>query len=205
MLELTAVEARTLGALVEKSRTTPDYYPMTLNALTSACNQSSNRDPVTSYSESEVEDAMGALRDRNAGKSVRTARSRIMKHRHCLEDVLVIDEAASALLAVLLLRGPQTIGELRTRTDRYVEFESLGSVEDALRTMATDDPALVQRLDRQPGQKEARWIQLLTADVDEAPVATQPVRPSRSTTDGLAERVEELEARVSEIEQQLEL
>jgi len=204
MMDLTTVEARVLGALVEKSRTTPDYYPMTLNALTAACNQSSNRDPVTAFTEVEIDDAMRSLRDRNAARSVRTSRSRIMKHQHDLENLLVIERAASSLLAVLLLRGPQTVGELRMRTERYHDFESLDAVEVSLRVMAADDPALVRRLDRQPGQKETRWVELLTA---KAPEAVPEIRPTSATAfaqlPDLATRVEALEARVTELEQQL--
>ena len=210
MLDLTAIEARVLGALVEKSRTTPDYYPMTLNALTAACNQSSNRQPVTAFTEDEVEDAMRALRDRDVAKSVRTSRSRIMKHQHNVENLLVIDEAASALLAVLLLRGPQTAGELRTRTDRYDAFESLDGVEASLRTMAVDDPPLVVRLDRQRGQKEARWAQLLTAERPEPgdqppPIPASTVRNSGETISDMKARLAELELRVADLERQLGL
>ena len=210
MLDLTAIEARVLGALVEKSRTTPDYYPMTLNALTAACNQSSNRQPVTAFTEDEVEDAMRALRDRDVAKSVRTSRSRIMKHQHNVENLLVIDEAATALLAVLLLRGPQTAGELRTRTDRYDAFESLDEVEASLRTMAVDDPPLVVRLDRQRGQKEARWAQLLTAERPEPgdqapPIPASSVRNSGETISDMKARLAELELRVADLERQLGL
>ena len=210
MLDLTAIEARVLGALVEKSRTTPDYYPMTLNALTAACNQSSNRQPVTAFTEDEVEVAMRALRDRDIAKSVRTSRSRIMKHQHNVEHLLVIDRAASALLAVLLLRGPQTAGELRARTDRYDAFESLDAVETSLRPMAVDDPPLVVRLDRQRGQKEARWAQLLTADRPEPgdqppPIPASSVRGSGETITDMKARLVELESRVTDLERQLGL
>ncbi len=214
MLELTAVEARVLGSLIEKGSTTPDYYPMTLNSLTSACNQASNRDPVSDYSQGEVADAMRSLREKDLARSVRTSGSRTMKHRHDIENLLVIDNAAASLLAVMMLRGPQTTGELRIRTERYHDFESLDAVEKELRTMAEDDPALVLQLDRQPGQKEARWVQLLTTDgtmapSPPAPVENQisaPVAPTPQPVDNALEnRVAALEARVAELEQQLGL
>ena len=207
MLDLTAIEARVLGVLVEKSRTTPDYYPMTLNGLTSACNQASNRDPVTSYSEDDVSRAMRSLRERKVARSVRTARSRIMKHQHDLEAALVLQIPSTSLLAVLLLRGPQTIGELRTRTERYHPFDSLDAVEATLQAMADDDPPLVVRLARRPGQKEARWIHLLVAESTEPESSVEPAptpAPQLETPD-LEARVSSLEARVQELENQLGL
>lgn len=206
MLELSALEARVLGSLIEKSQTTPDYYPMTLNALTSACNQSSNREPVTTYSPGDVEDAMRSLREKDVARSVRTSGSRAMKHRHDIENRLVIDGPSAALLAVLMLRGPQTVGELRTRTERYHDFTDLDAVEHALATMADDDPALVRQLPRQPGQKEARWIQLLTDGDVQKPAIQQsaPAAPA-SAEPALEQRVSDLERRLTEIEQQLGL
>lgn len=207
MLELSAIEARVLGALVEKSKTTPDYYPLTLNALTAACNQSSNRDPVTTYTEEQVEAAMRDLRERKLARSVRTSRSRIMKHQHDLEQALVLDGAAVSVLAVLLLRGPQTVGELRTRTERYHDFAGLDEVEATLTSLAADDPPLVRRLDRQPGQKEARWTHLLgSAEPDAPPVAAAP-DPAPIEVDAAPweARLAALERRVAELEQQLGL
>lgn len=208
MLELTAIEARVLGSLVEKSKTTPDYYPMTLNALRSACNQSSNRDPVSRYTEEQVEQAVRSLRERKLARSVRTSRSRIMKHQHDLENALVLDAASVSLLAVLMLRGPQTVGELRTRSERYHDFADLDEVETALRRLAEDDPPLVRHLDRRPGQKEARWAELLTGAVEEAVEATaEPpavTRPSAPEPD-LEARLTALERRVEELEGQLGL
>ena len=190
-----------LGSLIEKSRTTPDYYPMTVNGLTAACNQTSNRDPVTTYSEEEILDALASLRGKDLTRSVRTARSRIMKHQHDLENALVLKVPATSLLAVLLLRGSQTVGELRTRTERYCEFTSLAAVEETLTALADEDPALVARLDRRPGQKEARWTQLITSETSgldhPQPVATDPQESD------LAARVSALETRVAELEREL--
>lgn len=207
MLQLTAVEARVLGALVEKSRTTPDHYPLTLNALTTACNQSTNREPVTDYAESAVEEAVRSLRGRKLVRSVRTSRSRLMKHQHDLEAVLVVDGKAAALLAVLMLRGAQTAGELRTRTDRYEVFDSLDEVEEALQHLGADDPPLVRRLERQPGQKEPRWTELLTGEPAEpwptpsdAPVEAKMAAPALD----LSERLSALEQRVAELEARLD-
>ena len=209
MLELSASQARVLGALIEKSRTTPDYYPMTLNALRSACNQSSNRDPVTAYTEDEVADAMRVLRDKDVARSVRTSGSRMMKHRHDIENALIIDIPTSSLLAVLLLRGPQTLGELRTRTERYHDFGDIDEVETTLRSMAADDPPLVVLLDRQPGQKEARWTQLLVAAGEAMPIAhaaTPPARePAAQSATALETRITALETRIANLEGQLGL
>ncbi len=218
MLELTDLQARVLGALIEKSRTTPDYYPMTINALTAACNQASNRQPVTSYSEEDVAEAMHSLRARGVARSVRTARSRIMKHRHDLEKALVLQIPSTSLLAVLLLRGPQTVGELKARTARYHGFDDLDTVETSLEKLAEDDPPLVQRLPRQPGHKEARWVQLLTAHSPQtgSPQPTAPSPASDVALDpgptvappaprDLEDRVALLESRVEDLERHLGL
>lgn len=216
MLELTDLQARVLGALIEKSRTTPDYYPMTINALTAACNQASNRWPVTSYSEEDVAEAMNSLRARGVARSVRTARSRIMKHRHDLEKALVLQIPSTSLLAVLLLRGPQTVGELKARTARYHGFDDLDTVETSLEKLAEDDPPLVQRLPRQPGHKEARWVQLLTAHSPQTG-SPQPTSPSPDVAldpgptvaapapRDLEDRVALLESRVEDLERHLGL
>src|SRR5438270_5047698 len=129
MIELTAEEARVVGCLIEKAATTPQYYPLTLNALVNACNQSSNRNPVVSYDDGIVQDALASLRERGLTRIVYSTSNRATKYRHVLDEQLGLDDQELAVLDVLLLRGPQTVGELRTRTDRMAEFASLGDVE----------------------------------------------------------------------------
>jgi uncharacterized protein YceH (UPF0502 family) len=223
-LLLTAEEARVLGCLVEKELTTPDYYPLTMNSLITACNQSSNRDPIVRYDETVVAHAIDGLRDKKLVRWVKEARSRAAKYRHDLETVPGLSIPERSLLAVLLLRGPQTSGELRTRTDRYHEFASPEDVEGILKGMAAREEPLVERLERQPGQKEARWRELWNADLRaEVGTATPPpasagsgsptrttglVRPSSpasADTAALIDRISELEARLARIERELGL
>ena len=155
-------EARVVGSLIEKRLTTPQHYPLTLNALVLACNQASNRDPVVHYDESVVEVALAQLKDRRLVRFVLPSHGRsVVRYRQVLDEVLGVDDRQLALLAVLLLRGPQTVGELRTRTERMVAFDDLGSVEHDLELMADMSEGLVERLGRRPGQKEERWAQLL--------------------------------------------
>src|SRR5688572_22489101 len=168
---LTDAEARVLGSLVEKQLTTPEYYPLTLNALTAACNQKSNRDPVVSYDETTLLGAIDNLRDKNLVYLYYGSSSRTVKYKHMLPGVFDLDEPATAVMAVLFLRGPQTIGELRERTGRLHEFSGLGEVQETLDALARRDEPLVVKLERQPGQKEARYAHLLSGPV-EAVVAT---------------------------------
>jgi hypothetical protein len=155
-------QARVVGSLIEKRLTTPQQYPLTLNALVLACNQTSNRAPVVDYGESVVESALSQLRDQRLVRFVLPSHGRsVVRYRQVLDEVLGIDDRQLALLAVLLLRGPQTVGELRTRTERMVDFDDLGSVEHDLELMAGLGEGLVERMARRPGQKEERWAQLL--------------------------------------------
>lgn len=158
-------QARVIGSLIEKRLTTPQQYPLTLNALVLACNQTSNRAPVVDYDESVVESALAQLRDQRLVRFVLPSHGRsVVRYRQVLDEVLGIDDRQLALLAVLLLRGPQTVGELRTRTERMVDFEDVGSVEHDLELMASLSDGLVRRLARRPGQKEERWVQLLAVE-----------------------------------------
>lgn len=175
ILQLTEVEARVVGSMVEKAFLTPDIYPMTTNALVSACNQKTNRDPVVSYDAKVVDATLLELRQRNIVRRVHTQGSRSTKHRHALDEVHELDQAELALISVLLLRGPQTIGELRLRTERQNPFDSLEQVEACLEAMAARPSALVRQLERQPGQKEARWQHLLSGDSPAAAPETAPV------------------------------
>lgn len=201
-MELSAIEIRVLGCLVEKGATTPEHYPLTTNALVAACNQKTSREPVTAYSEREVVDAMLLLRP--AGYARTISGGRAQKHRHVLDEVLGLDPDELAVLAVLMLRGPQSPGELRTRTDRYVEFESLDDVEAVLQRLGARDEALVVDLGRGPGQSQNRWMHLL-GDGSEpipAPAAAESPSPSPSGP-SLADRVTALEARIAALESEL--
>jgi uncharacterized protein len=206
MEKLTAEEARVLGCLVEKQMTTPEYYPMTVNALVTACNQKTSRHPVVTYDDEIVERALSDLTDRGLTRFTRTAGARTLKYVHKAGDVLQIDDHQVALVAVLLLRGAQTPGELRTRTDRYVEFRDVSAVEEVLDDLMTRDVPLVERLERVPGQKESRYRTLLVEPVA-AETAETPARPPRddARTAGLEERIAHLEERLARIESELGL
>src|SRR5688572_6902821 len=163
MLEtLTEVEARVLGSLVEKQLTTPEYYPLTLNALTAACNQKSNRDPVMSLDETAILAAIDSLRDKNLVYLFYGSNTRAVKYKHMLPSVFELEPPAVAVMTLLLLRGPQTVGELRGRSDRLYEFSGLGEVQETVDDLARRDEPLVVKLERQPGQKEARYAHLLS-------------------------------------------
>jgi uncharacterized protein YceH (UPF0502 family) len=162
--DLTAVEGRVVGCLIEKERATPQNYPLTLNSLRLACNQSTNRDPVVDYDDHEVEAALTSLRERGLTRIVYSTSNRAAKYRHVLDEQLRVNDAELAALCVLLLRGPQTLGEIKGRSERLHAFGDLGEVEATLDALAgRETGALVRRLERRPGQKDARYIQLLTA------------------------------------------
>src|SRR5215472_10239114 len=156
-LQLSEAEVRVLGALVEKETTTPDYYPLSLNALINACNQKSNRDPVMALDESSVREALEGLRDKNLAREAGGFDSRVTKYAHQIQEVFNFDRREIAVMAVLLLRGPQTPGELRGRTERLYAFDDLAAVESTLERLTRREPPLVRQLPRQPGTKESRW------------------------------------------------
>ena len=162
-MRLTFEQSRVIGAMIEKAMTTPANYPMSLNAVVVACNQVSNRDPITEFSEAAAEQILRGLADDGLAKMVHRPGDRVVKYRHAFDDQLQTSAQETALLAVLMLRGPQTPGELRQRTGRYVEFQSLPELEEVL--SALGHRQLVRRLDRQPGQKESRYQELLTGAV----------------------------------------
>lgn len=204
-LELTAPQARVLGCLIEKQATTPETYPLTLKALTTACNQTSSRFPVVDYDAQLVETTSLALKGKGLLRVVHPAHGeRSTRYRHVADDGLGLDAAQLAVLAVLLLRGAQTVAELRTRTERYDAFSSADQVETTLRSLATHPRGLVRELERQPGQKETRWLQLLEVDPEGRAAA---VASSSSGAGSRARiepgRLEQLEQRVSTLEQQL--
>jgi len=194
---LNAVEVRVLGALIEKDITTPDYYPLSLNALINACNQKSNRDPVMSLDEGAVRDALLSLNQKGLAGAVSSADSRVPKYEHRLQEAFNLPRAETAVLCVLLLRGPQTPGELRGRTERMHRFEELSDVHSALQHLIQRDSPLVKMLPRQPGTKEARYAHLLSGDVEIAEPAAHEPAPADSTADG--ERIARLESEVGSL------
>jgi uncharacterized protein YceH (UPF0502 family) len=182
------ISGRVLGCLIEKAMTTPDHYPMSLNGVLVACNQVSNRDPVVEYDEQLVERTLRDLADRGLAKMVHRPGDRVVKYRQAVGDALTLSAAETALMAVLILRGPQTPGELRQRTTRYVGFDSLPALEQLLRTLQERTPALVERLDRRPGQKEYRYRQLF------ADAAGDGTSPAQSDATAVADEVEPVPA-----------
>jgi uncharacterized protein YceH (UPF0502 family) len=210
---LTDTEARALGALIEKDITTPEYYPLSLNALVNACNQKSNRDPVMQLDENTVRDALAALQDHRLAGPAGGADSRVAKYEHRTQEVFNFTRAEVAVLCVLLLRGPQTPGELRGRTERMHHFETLDDVQSALQKLMQREPPLAKILPRQPGTKESRYAHLLSGEVfapepaTSAVIASSPgthsaIDPERVTS--LEEEVINLKRKVSDLKDQLE-
>ena len=198
---LNETEVRVVGSLVEKQVTTPDYYPLTLNALVNACNQISNRDPVVKYDERTVEDAIDSLRTKNLVYIFYGAESRVPKYKHMMREVYALSPQELAVVCVLMLRGPQTVGEIRGRTGRLYEFAELREVEETLDALARRDEPLVVKLPRQPGRKDARYAHTLsgTPAFEETPddsAAHTISRVSSSTRAAEGERVARLEAEV---------
>jgi uncharacterized protein YceH (UPF0502 family) len=213
-LILTPVEARVLGSLVEKEITTPDYYPLSLNAILNAANQKSNRDPVMDLDEDAVRRALHSLSQEGLARSAATD-SRVPKFEHRLAEVFNFHRHEIALLCVLLLRGPQTPGELRTRTDRLYHFEDLGAIHSALNLLMNRQPSLVKVLPRQPGTKELRYVHLLSGDVQvpasqaahadasSSARATEGTVPDLDRLAKLEDEIAELRAEVADLKSQL--
>jgi uncharacterized protein len=197
-----AVEIRVLGCLLEKQRTTPDAYPLSLNALRLACNQSTNRDPVVDYDEATIREALHRLHRRGWTRLASGAGSRAAKYRHLLDEAIGLGRDEQAVLCVLMLRGPQTLGELKARTERMHPLAGLGEVQDVLDRLS--DRALVVRLVRRPGQKEDRYAQRMggEADEDAMPPSPAPVAAPAAAED-LLHRVERLERQVAELRARL--
>jgi hypothetical protein len=190
------VEIRVLGCLIEKQRTTPDVYPLSLNSLRLACNQATNRDPVVEYDEPTIRAALDALARRGWARLASGPGSRAVKFRHLFDEALGLSEAEISLLAVLMLRGPQTPGELKQRTERLRHFADRDELETALSALAERE--LVVRLERRPGQKEERYAQLLGGDGEEAPAADVDARPPAGE-----DRLAALEDAVAELREQV--
>jgi uncharacterized protein YceH (UPF0502 family) len=206
-IHLTPVEARVLGSLLEKEATTPDYYPLSLNALVAACNQKSNRDPVMSLGETQVLEALDGLIAKRLARDKTTSGSRVTKYVHRLSGTLGLTREFSreelAVLCVLMLRGAQTVGEIRGRSGRLCQFENLGQVEHTLSgLMSRQDGPYVTRLARQPGRKEARYAHLLCGDVDSAPAEASVAAPRALAGDD--ERIAALERGFDELRTELE-
>ena len=203
---LTDIETRVLGSLIEKQVTTPEYYPLTLNALTLACNQKNNRHPVTSYTESQVADAVENLREKNLAYVYYGSTSRVPKYKHVVPEVMHLSPPETALMCVLMLRGAQTPGELRGNASRLHEFSGLEEVEAVLNGLISHEPEpLVVRLPRQPGQKEVRFAHLLSGEIDVEALASEPERPSRQGgVERLEQKVDALTAEVERLRDQFE-
>jgi uncharacterized protein YceH (UPF0502 family) len=217
---LNSVEARVLGALSEKDITTPDYYPLSLNALVNACNQKNNRDPVMTLDEAAVREALDGLHNKNLAGPASGADSRVTKYEHRLQEMFNFTRGETAILCILLLRGPQTPGELRGRTERMHHFEDLTEVQSSLQRLMQRDPPLARVLPRQPGTKESRYMHLLSGDmkdpgirdasVAQAPSPAYPVinaaipSTDRDRITHLEDEVATLRKEVTDLKQQLE-
>ena len=197
---LNEIEVRVLGSLVEKQLTTPEYYPLTLNALLAACNQKSNRDPVVSYDEGVITHALDSLREKNLVYVFYGSTSRVVKYKHMLPGVFELEADEVALMAVLMLRGAQTVGELKERTGRMHDFANLLEVQETLDRLTRRDDPLVVKLERQAGQKDARYAHLLAGEPD---VSAIPAPRPLPTSAGSG-RIEALEAEVSALRSEVD-
>jgi uncharacterized protein len=200
---LSAVAARVLGSLVEKEITTPEYYPLSLNALANACNQKSNREPVMNLDEDQIRQALHALEDHGLAGAARGSDSRVSKYEHRVQEVFNFTRGEVAVMSVMLLRGPQTPGELRGRSERMHRFEELSDVQSTLQRLMQRDPPLVKVLTRQPGTKEARYAHLLSGEPSEAVAYTEPATENpghlEAEVAALREEVAELRAQVEKL------
>ena len=192
-MDADAVEIRVLGCLIEKQRTTPDAYPLSLNSLRLACNQATARDPVVAYEEREIKAALERMSDRGWTRFASGASSRALKYRHLLDEALGLSRPELSLLGVLMLRGPQTLGELKQRSERLHSFGSIAEVAETLDRLSQRE--LVERLERRPGQKEERWAQLLGGETHGA---AEPESQQLDSSD--VDRVAEIEARLGRLE-----
>jgi uncharacterized protein YceH (UPF0502 family) len=197
-IALNETDARVLGALLEKEITTPDYYPLSLNALVNACNQKSNRDPVMNLDEDSVRSALRALQDNSLARSVSASDSRVTKYEHRLQEAFNLDRREAAVFCELLLRGPQTPGELRSRAERMHHFDDLSEVQSALQHLMSRQPALVKVLARHPGTKESRYLHLLSGDVEPASSPAVHETPALTGREN-ADKVSRLESEVAEV------
>jgi uncharacterized protein len=208
-LDLSPVETRILGCLLEKERTTPEYYPLSLVGLTAACNQTTNRDPIVGYDEKTIERGLDDLRGKKLAMLIHTAGARVPKYRHSVLDVYNLNARETALLCVLMLRGAQTPGELRSRTERLCGSMTLPEVEACLDDLARGDDPLVRVIPARPGQKEKRFIQLLSAEREldgsaPTPAPTPASVSEKSRLDGLEAELSALKSEVQVLRNELE-
>ena len=203
-MNFTPVQSRIVGCLIEKEMATPDNYPLTMNALLAACNQTSNRNPVTKLEEPTVSNALENLRAMNVVRIVYSRSNRADKYRHVLDEMLALEPEHLALLAVLMLRGPQTASELRMRTERLHPFADQEEVDDALRQLAGRNEPLVAKLERRPGQKESRWAHLLGVDLAEVLAGPDDDEPTEHRHTSRTDRIADLEEAVAELRADLD-
>ena len=203
-MELSPAETRVLGCLIEKERTTPENYPLSLNSLIGACNQLTNREPILALGDREVEDALDSLRQKKFATVIFGAGSRVQKYRHTLADIYNFTPQEYALLCVLLLRGPQTAGELRQRAERMAPFAALADAENTLNAMTEGNEPLARLLPARPGQKERRYAQLLSGEPNEpAASAGSPVPASAASAPTFAARLDALEDTMAALREEL--
>ncbi|MEZ5354739.1 MAG: DUF480 domain-containing protein [Bryobacteraceae bacterium] len=196
-LILSPEECRVLGVLIEKDMATPDYYPLSLNALVNACNQKTNRDPIVSYDEETVSATVDSLRTRMLSTVLTGGSNRVPKYGHRASETLDLNNREMAVLGVLLLRGPQTVNEIRTRTESMYRFDDLDAVETVLRRLA--DREMATLLPKQTGMREPRWMHLLAGEVSAEALAAGALTPVSPVREGLAERVAQLEIEVEQL------
>lgn len=206
---LNEYELRVMGALTEKQIATPDYYPMTLNALVNACNQKNHRDPVVSYDEATVVRALDSLREKKLVYTFHGSESRVPKYGHLFPKAYELNEAETAVMCVLILRGPQTPGELRSRTSHLHNFENLPEVETAMQNLSLRQPPLLVKLPRQPGSRESRFAHLLSGEINVEELAVMaertdaPASSASSSARGGNERIGKLEEEIAALRQEL--
>ncbi len=206
-IDLNDQELRVLGALIEKEITTPEYYPLSLNALTAACNQKSNREPVMNLTEDEVSEALLSLRDKKLIWQLSTAGGRVPKFEHNIRSLFTFSKAETAVLCILMLRGAQTAGEIKGRTERMYSFSNLQEVEDTLKTLISrEDGPFVRELPRQPGKKEPRFIHLFsTMIIDSLESSVPPVSETSMQKSTYSDRLSNLEQEVKQLREKLDL
>jgi uncharacterized protein YceH (UPF0502 family) len=203
VLILNAAEQRIIGALIEKSRTTPDYYPMTISALTNACNQKTSRNPVLNYDEETVTLTLNALKIKGLISTATGGSSRVIKYKHNLAIAYPLVPAELAIICLLLLRGPLTPGEINTNSARLYEFETIEEIQEILQKLSADMPAYVKQLEKKPGQKEARFQHLFGPVLNEEEIPAQQTTPPASSD--LEQRVMKLEQELEEVKEMLNL
>ncbi len=206
LILLSAIEQRILGSLIEKSKTTPDYYPMTISALTAACNQKTSRNPVVNYDEETVALTLNTLKIKGLIGTATGAGSRTIKYKHNLAIVYPLLPVELAVICLLLLRGPLTPGEINTNSARLYEFETIGEIQEILAKLAVDEPAYVKQLAKKAGQKEARYMHLFGgSELEETETADESVIPAHSYPAELEQRVAKLEKELEEMKEMLNL